>query len=59
MRKTRIALIVLFLMALVLEGWAIYDDDWALITHVMRNVPDMVILGVGVLIGHFWWCDCD
>ncbi len=59
MRNTRIALLILFALALGLEGWALYDDDWALITTVMRDVPDMIVLGVGILIGHFWWCDCN
>lgn len=59
MKKTRIALVILFALGLVLEGVALFHEDWALITTVMRDLPDMVILGIGVLLGHFFWCDCN
>lgn len=59
MKKTRIALLVLALLALALEGWAIYSDDWALITTVVRDLPAAIVFGLGFLCGHFFWCDCN
>lgn len=55
MMITRYVLWTLLLLALVLEGVAVFHPDVALITDVMREAHPMVILGIGILIGHFFW----
>lgn len=65
MKKTGIILIILVVVALLLEGYAVMypDDDWALITDVVRTVNEelggMIGFLLGFLCGHFFWCNCD
>lgn len=59
MRKTGIFLAVLAVAALAWEGYAIVNDDVALITTTVAEAN--VVMGglvsflIGVLCGHFFW----